>query len=359
MRQLEYGPPPTSRCSGWRRSARQTIAGRAETAGGGVHPRPFCVTVFASRHAQKRAPPNGPRGTTRSAWRKVRRRVFRGGPVEGSEMVRIQFILARLDVDDQYFARIARRDASGALKELENSLRMMQTDHFDLYQLHAITSDEDVQQARPAASGRPVRGAAIERLPDTQALAIDAPRSKNQLPFCRRWRHEPATTAHLSQRPCPRPLRSGTCGPQPASHDRTARTCRLSSDPAKRKAQPKARPAVRQDALRAERGSEAVSTSGASCGPCVLGHPGDAAAPQTEARQGGRGSQSADVGAERREPSSGVTVRVCGAWGPPVQSLAHPARRVPAGAQLPAGTWPVLAGGAGDGGTSAFSQLLS
>ena len=88
-------------------------------------------------------------------------------------MVRIQFILARLDVDDQYFARIARRDASGALEELENSLRMMQTDHFDLYQLHAITSDEDVQQARPAASGRPARGAATELLPDRLAFLAE------------------------------------------------------------------------------------------------------------------------------------------------------------------------------------------
>ena len=43
--------------------------------------------------------------------------------------------------------KTGRRDAAGAQEELENSLRLMQTDHFDLYQLHAITSDEDVQQA--------------------------------------------------------------------------------------------------------------------------------------------------------------------------------------------------------------------
>lgn len=43
--------------------------------------------------------------------------------------------------------KTGRRDATGAREELENSLRRMQTDHFDLYQLHAITSDEDVQQA--------------------------------------------------------------------------------------------------------------------------------------------------------------------------------------------------------------------
>ena len=50
---------------------------------------------------------------------------------------------------------------------------MTQTDHFDLYQLHAITSDEDVQQARPAASGGPARGATIEMLPDRLAFLAE------------------------------------------------------------------------------------------------------------------------------------------------------------------------------------------
>lgn len=43
--------------------------------------------------------------------------------------------------------KTGRRDAAGALEELERSLTRMQTDHFDLYQLHAITSDEDIQKA--------------------------------------------------------------------------------------------------------------------------------------------------------------------------------------------------------------------
>lgn len=38
------------------------------------------------------------------------------------------------------------RDAAGARKDLENSLRKMQTDYFDLYQLHEITTDKEVQQ---------------------------------------------------------------------------------------------------------------------------------------------------------------------------------------------------------------------
>jgi predicted aldo/keto reductase-like oxidoreductase len=37
-----------------------------------------------------------------------------------------------------------KRDRAGAMTELESSLRHMQTDHFDLYQLHAVTTLEDV-----------------------------------------------------------------------------------------------------------------------------------------------------------------------------------------------------------------------
>jgi predicted aldo/keto reductase-like oxidoreductase len=39
------------------------------------------------------------------------------------------------------------RDAVGAAKELEESLRLLQTDHFDLYQLHALTDVEEVEEA--------------------------------------------------------------------------------------------------------------------------------------------------------------------------------------------------------------------
>jgi len=42
--------------------------------------------------------------------------------------------------------KAGKRDAEGAQQELENSLRLMQTDHFDLYQLHALTSVEDVEK---------------------------------------------------------------------------------------------------------------------------------------------------------------------------------------------------------------------
>jgi len=42
--------------------------------------------------------------------------------------------------------KTTKRDAKGAQVELEGSLRLLQTDHFDLYQLHAITAQEDVEQ---------------------------------------------------------------------------------------------------------------------------------------------------------------------------------------------------------------------
>jgi predicted aldo/keto reductase-like oxidoreductase len=39
-----------------------------------------------------------------------------------------------------------KRDRAGAIAELESSLRLMRTDHFDLYQLHAVTTREDVDR---------------------------------------------------------------------------------------------------------------------------------------------------------------------------------------------------------------------
>jgi len=39
------------------------------------------------------------------------------------------------------------RDAAGSAKELNESLKLLQTDHFDLYQLHALTDVEEVEQA--------------------------------------------------------------------------------------------------------------------------------------------------------------------------------------------------------------------
>jgi predicted aldo/keto reductase-like oxidoreductase len=42
--------------------------------------------------------------------------------------------------------KTTQRSREGARKELEQSLKNMRTDHFDLYQFHAVTTDEDVRQ---------------------------------------------------------------------------------------------------------------------------------------------------------------------------------------------------------------------
>ncbi len=43
--------------------------------------------------------------------------------------------------------KTTKRDAEGARTELENSLKTLRTDYLDLYQLHALTSREDVERA--------------------------------------------------------------------------------------------------------------------------------------------------------------------------------------------------------------------
>ncbi len=50
---------------------------------------------------------------------------------------------------DQVFlaCKTARRDKAGAEEELHTSLKRLRTDHFDLYQLHALTTTDDVQKA--------------------------------------------------------------------------------------------------------------------------------------------------------------------------------------------------------------------
>ena len=50
--------------------------------------------------------------------------------------------------DDVFLAcKTKYRDAKSAREDLENSLRLLETDHFDLYQMHAMTTDEDLEQA--------------------------------------------------------------------------------------------------------------------------------------------------------------------------------------------------------------------
>ena len=48
---------------------------------------------------------------------------------------------------DVYLAcKTQKRDAEGSREELLSSLQRLQTDHFDVYQLHAMTTQEDVEQ---------------------------------------------------------------------------------------------------------------------------------------------------------------------------------------------------------------------
>ncbi len=48
---------------------------------------------------------------------------------------------------DSFLAcKTQRRDAAGAREELETSLKRLHTDHFDLYQFHAVSSMEDVRK---------------------------------------------------------------------------------------------------------------------------------------------------------------------------------------------------------------------
>lgn len=42
--------------------------------------------------------------------------------------------------------KTTKRDAAGAQAELDNSLKVLQTDHVDLYQLHGLTQPEEVEQ---------------------------------------------------------------------------------------------------------------------------------------------------------------------------------------------------------------------
>jgi aryl-alcohol dehydrogenase-like predicted oxidoreductase len=50
---------------------------------------------------------------------------------------------------DQVFlaCKTGRRDADGAQEELEHSLKTLQTDHFDLYQLHNMHQPDDIEKA--------------------------------------------------------------------------------------------------------------------------------------------------------------------------------------------------------------------
>lgn len=72
---------------------------------------------------------------------------FDVAPSYGNAEERLGPALAPYRKDVFLACKTTRRDAAGAKEELERSLSLLQTDHFDLYQLHAITTDEDIEKA--------------------------------------------------------------------------------------------------------------------------------------------------------------------------------------------------------------------
>ena len=73
---------------------------------------------------------------------------FDVAPSYGNAEERLGPALAPYRKDVFLACKTQKRDRAGATAELEASLRRMQTDHFDLYQLHAVTSREDSPASR-------------------------------------------------------------------------------------------------------------------------------------------------------------------------------------------------------------------
>jgi predicted aldo/keto reductase-like oxidoreductase len=71
---------------------------------------------------------------------------FDVAPSYGNAEERLGPALAPYRRDVFLACKTEKRDRAGALAELESSLRHMQTDHFDLYQHHAVTTAEDVDR---------------------------------------------------------------------------------------------------------------------------------------------------------------------------------------------------------------------
>jgi len=66
---------------------------------------------------------------------------------EGQAEERLGPALEEFRKDVFLACKTARRDKEGAVAELHQSLKRLKTDYFDLYQLHAMTSEEDFQKA--------------------------------------------------------------------------------------------------------------------------------------------------------------------------------------------------------------------
>lgn len=71
---------------------------------------------------------------------------FDVAPSYGDAQSRLGPALSKYRSDIFLACKTTQRTAEGAKKELLNSLELLQTDHFDVYQMHALTTQEELDQ---------------------------------------------------------------------------------------------------------------------------------------------------------------------------------------------------------------------
>lgn len=72
---------------------------------------------------------------------------FDVAPTYGNSQERLGPALAPYRKNVYLACKTMARDAKGAKAEMEESLRLLQTDYFDVYQLHALSTDADLDEA--------------------------------------------------------------------------------------------------------------------------------------------------------------------------------------------------------------------
>ena len=72
---------------------------------------------------------------------------FDVAPTYGNSQERLGPALAPYRKNVYLACKTMARDAAGAKAKMEESLRLLQTDYFDVYQLHALSTDADVDEA--------------------------------------------------------------------------------------------------------------------------------------------------------------------------------------------------------------------
>ena len=72
---------------------------------------------------------------------------FDVAPTYGNAEARLGPALEEFRKDVFLACKTGKRDKKGAAAELKESLKKLRTDHFDLYQLHAMTTEEDLKKA--------------------------------------------------------------------------------------------------------------------------------------------------------------------------------------------------------------------